>query len=93
MARADQPFRPKATTPFSTSVRIEEEEEEHFIFELIINNGAMKHSVAALVWLKDNVAGFGGDATRMTLIGHATGASLVNLLMISPLASGRTQET
>ena len=53
----------------------------------------MKHSVAALVWLKDNVAGFGGDATRMTLIGHATGASLVNLLMISPLASGRTQET
>lgn len=44
--------------------------------------------VAALLWLKDNVAGFGGDSSRITLSGHGTGAALVNLLMISPLAAG-----
>jgi acetyl esterase/lipase len=45
--------------------------------------------VAALVWLKDNIGGFGGDSNRITLSGHGTGAALVNLLMISPLAAGR----
>ena len=41
------------------------------------------------MWLKDNVGGFGGDGGRLTLVGHGTGASIVNLLMISPLASGK----
>jgi neuroligin len=45
--------------------------------------------VAALVWLKDNIGGFGGDSNRITLSGHGTGAALVNLLMISPLAAGK----
>ena len=44
--------------------------------------------VAALLWVKNNIAAFGGDAERVTLAGHATGAALVNLLMISPLATG-----
>jgi neuroligin len=44
--------------------------------------------VAALVWLKDNIGSFGGDSNRITLSGHGTGAALVNLLMISPLAAG-----
>ncbi len=38
--------------------------------------------------MKDNVGGFGGDSSRITLSGHGTGAALVNLLMISPLAAG-----
>ena len=46
--------------------------------------------VAALLWIKDNIAGFGGDSGRITLTGHGTGAALVNLLMISPLASGKS---
>lgn len=45
--------------------------------------------VAALVWLKDNIGSFGGDSNRITLSGHGTGAALVNLLMISPLAAGK----
>nr|CAH0103200.1 unnamed protein product [Daphnia galeata] len=44
--------------------------------------------MAALVWLKDNIGSFGGDSNRITLSGHGTGAALVNLLMISPLAAG-----
>ncbi len=47
--------------------------------------------VAALVWLKDNIGGFGGDSNRITLSGHGTGAALVNLLMISPLAAGKLE--
>lgn len=46
--------------------------------------------VAALLWLKDNIGGFGGDSSRITLSGHGTGAALVNLLMISPLAAGKS---
>ena len=45
--------------------------------------------IAALLWLKDNIDAFGGDSNRMTLSGHGTGAALVNLLMISPLANGK----
>lgn len=45
--------------------------------------------VAALLWIKDNIGGFGGDPGRVTLSGHGTGAALVNLLMISPLASSK----
>ncbi len=45
--------------------------------------------VAALLWLKDNIGGFGGDSNRITLSGHGTGAALVNLLMISPQATGK----
>ena len=48
--------------------------------------------MAALLWLKDNIGGFGGDSSRITLSGHGTGAALVNLLMISPLAAGNVRK-
>lgn len=44
--------------------------------------------IAALLWLKDNIDAFGGNSNQITLAGHGTGAALVNLLMISPLATG-----
>ncbi|XP_046449417.1 neuroligin-4, Y-linked-like [Daphnia pulex] len=47
--------------------------------------------VAAVLWLKDNIGVFGGDSSRITLSGHGTGAALVNLLMISPIAAGLFQ--
>ncbi|KAI9563146.1 hypothetical protein GHT06_010604 [Daphnia sinensis] len=47
--------------------------------------------MAALLWSKDNIGVFGGDAGRVTLSGHGTGAALVNLLMISPIAAGLFQ--
>lgn len=36
-----------------------------------------------------NVGSFGGDPTRVTLIGHDTGAALVNLIFISPISKGK----
>lgn len=48
--------------------------------------------IASLLWIQDNIAPFGGDVNRVTLMGHASGAALVNLLMISPLATGNTKK-
>ncbi|KAJ8961078.1 hypothetical protein NQ318_008754 [Aromia moschata] len=47
-------------------------------------NLGIKDIAAALRWIKVNIAAFGGDPSRVTLVGHDTGAALVNLLFISP---------
>lgn len=39
--------------------------------------------IAALHWVQENVAYFGGDPASVTLIGHGTGAACVNFLMTS----------
>ncbi len=39
---------------------------------------------AALHWLQENVAEFGGDPTSVTLMGHGTGAACATFLMTSP---------
>lgn len=45
--------------------------------------------VAALHWVKDNIAAFGGDPTRITIVGHDTGAALANLILISKSGKGK----
>ncbi|XP_035209708.1 neuroligin-2-like isoform X2 [Stegodyphus dumicola] len=47
--------------------------------------------VAALHWVQENIAGFGGDPKNVTIIGQGHGAAFVNLLMISPMARGLFQ--
>jgi para-nitrobenzyl esterase len=44
--------------------------------------------IAALAWVRDNIASFGGDASNVTIFGESAGASSVNFLMASPLARG-----
>jgi para-nitrobenzyl esterase len=44
--------------------------------------------IAALTWVRDNIASFGGDASNVTIFGESAGASSVNFLMASPLAKG-----
>lgn len=51
-------------------------------------NLALKDLTAALRWVKENIAAFGGDPARVTVLGHDTGAALTNLLLISPRAKG-----
>jgi para-nitrobenzyl esterase len=44
--------------------------------------------IAALQWVQKNIAAFGGDAGRVTIIGQSGGGAKVNFLMASPLAKG-----
>ena len=39
--------------------------------------------IAALHWVQESAAAFGGDPRRVTLMGHGTGAACVHFLMTS----------
>lgn len=45
--------------------------------------------IAALHWTRDNIAAFGGDPSRVTAVGHDSGAALTNLVLISKAGKGK----
>jgi para-nitrobenzyl esterase len=51
-------------------------------------NAGMLDIVAALQWVRDNIAAFGGDAARVTIFGHSGGAGKVATLLAMPSAQG-----
>ena len=51
-------------------------------------NAGLLDIVAALVWVRDNAASFGGDADNVTAFGESGGASKIAALLAMPAAKG-----
>lgn len=47
--------------------------------------------IAALQWVKENIAGFGGNPTNVSAAGHSAGATAILCLLCMPPAQGTFQ--
>ncbi len=54
----------------------------------IDSNLGLRDQVAALEWVRENIAAFGGDPGAITLFGESAGGNAVTTLMAVPRASG-----
>ena len=53
-------------------------------------NYAMFDQMAALCWVRDNIAAFGGDPGQVTLMGQSAGAMSVQQLCVSPMTDRKS---
>ena len=51
-------------------------------------NQGLKDQLMALKWVKKNIAKFGGDPNKVTLVGESAGSGSVYLHKVSPLSNG-----
>lgn len=68
---------------FLTHPALTEQSEHH-----VSGNYGILDQIAALRWVKENIAAFGGDPDNVTLFGQSAGAMSVQTICTSPLGKG-----
>src|SRR3954451_10483076 len=54
-------------------------------------NRGLLDQIAALRWVRENIAGFGGEPSRITVFGESAGAGCIAALLAMPAAAGLFQ--
>ena len=57
----------------------------------VSGNYAIQDQIAALKWVRDNIAAFGGNPGNVTIAGQSAGSENVNMLTVCPEAAGLFQ--